>query len=188
MIELVVSWCLYYFLHSFLASEAVKTTIYHSLSLSPRRYRLLYNFWNVTGLLIIFYLLKKAPYTYLFSSSLASTITGFCLLLAGSIIMAASFKNYEISSFIGLKEDKATHLQLNGINRFVRHPIYSGTLLAVIGYCLYLPTVKNWVSLLIMMIYLVIGMYLEEKKLVVLYGEEYRRYQKKVKKLIPFIF
>jgi protein-S-isoprenylcysteine O-methyltransferase Ste14 len=38
-----------------------------------------------------------------------------------------------------------------------------------------------------MFIYILVGIKLEEKKLVITFGEEYRSYQKKVKQLIPYI-
>lgn len=41
------------------------------------------------------------------------------------------------------------------------------------------------VSSLAMTLYLVVGSYLEERKLVLEYGEMYRRYQQKVPGLIP---
>jgi len=76
-----------------------------------------------------------------------------------------------------------------GLYRYLRHPSYTGTLITVIGYGLALT---NWLSLLIMLtvffkVYLV-RMLVEESALVEAFGEEYRNYMRRTKRIIPFLF
>ncbi len=79
-------------------------------------------------------------------------------------------------------------LVTNGIYRFIRHPMYLAVLLGAVGMLVnqYTPlrigiTVTLLVDLIIKMIY-------EERLLQKKFGEEYREYRKKTKRLIPFIF
>jgi|ERR1044071_1302521 protein-S-isoprenylcysteine O-methyltransferase len=76
-----------------------------------------------------------------------------------------------------------------GPYRFVRHPSYTGALLAFIGFALVL---RNWASVLI--IFLPIGfaflyrINIEERALVQALGERYRAYMKRTKRLIPLVY
>lgn len=76
-----------------------------------------------------------------------------------------------------------------GLYRYLRHPSYTGTLITVVGYGLALT---NWLSLLIMLtvffkVYLV-RMLVEEAALMDAFGEEYRNYMRRTKRIIPFVF
>ena len=76
-----------------------------------------------------------------------------------------------------------------GPYRFVRHPSYTGALVAFIGFAMVL---RNWASVLI--ISLPIGfaflyrIHIEERALVQALGESYRAYMKRTKRLIPLVY
>jgi protein-S-isoprenylcysteine O-methyltransferase Ste14 len=76
-----------------------------------------------------------------------------------------------------------------GIYSKVRHPSYSGSLMAFLGLGL---TLGNWISLLIIFIpILIVFLYrirIEEKALKDNFGEEYQIYSGRTKKMIPYIF
>ncbi len=76
-----------------------------------------------------------------------------------------------------------------GLYHYLRHPSYTGTFITIIGYGLALG---NWLSLAVMLLApgLVYGvrMRLEEAALVEAFGEEYRAYMRRTKRLIPFVF
>lgn len=78
-------------------------------------------------------------------------------------------------------------LQIKGLHKHMRHPLYSGTLLFFTGICVAFPFYKNWYLLLLMIVYLFIGMWLEERKLIHVFGDEYKDYMRRVKRLIPGI-
>lgn len=75
-----------------------------------------------------------------------------------------------------------------GLYRYLRHPSYTGTFITVIGYALAL---NNWLSLVIMLVIpgVVYGwrMRVEEAALTEAFGEEYRAYMRRTKRLVPFI-
>jgi protein-S-isoprenylcysteine O-methyltransferase Ste14 len=76
-----------------------------------------------------------------------------------------------------------------GLYRYLRHPSYMGTFITVFGYGLALT---NWLSLLVMLVLpgLAYGyrMRVEEAALLEAFGEDYRAYMRRTKRLIPFIF
>ena len=80
-------------------------------------------------------------------------------------------------------------LVVTGPYRFARHPSYSGAMLAAFGFAL---SFQNWASVLIIFIpcCAVMGwrMHIEEKVLLDAFGEEYRNYMRRTKRLMPLIY
>jgi protein-S-isoprenylcysteine O-methyltransferase Ste14 len=79
----------------------------------------------------------------------------------------------------------ASELKVDGIHRFVRHPLYSGTILFVWGLFFVFPFLNNLIAVILLTLYLFIGISFEEKKLVKEFGEKYQAYILKVPMLIP---
>ena len=75
-----------------------------------------------------------------------------------------------------------------GLYRYLRHPSYAGTFVTILGYGLALG---NWLSLAVMLVIpgLVYGwrMRVEEAALTEAFGDEYRAYLRRTKRMIPFI-
>ncbi|MEX2512120.1 MAG: hypothetical protein WD398_04375 [Cyclobacteriaceae bacterium] len=65
--------------------------------------------------------------------------------------------------------------------------LYAGLILIFIGYFLYIPSLSSLIHLLGLLAYLPFGIDYEEKKLMEIYGAEYREYRSKVPPLIPRI-
>jgi len=184
---LILAWGIYFFLHSFMANEAVKQKLGKITGLSNRGYRIVYNLFNFIVLaLLILYLVQTAS-TVFYQTNNFFIAAGALVSLTGSIIMFFSVKNYDLNAFFGFSDETMMPLQIRGLNKYVRHPLYSGTILLAIGFCIALPYTKNWLLLGLMVVYILIGMQFEEKKLVESYGEEYKNYQKNVKRLIPYV-
>ena len=70
----------------------------------------------------------------------------------------------------------------------VRHPIYAGMLLALLGTTLVSSTLGNLLGFVLAIISLWQKGCIEEQFLIVEFGEPYARYQREVKFLIPFIY
>jgi protein-S-isoprenylcysteine O-methyltransferase Ste14 len=83
---------------------------------------------------------------------------------------------------------KKSNLVTSGIFRVVRHPIYSGTLMAVLGWIILWKSLISllYFPVLFLLCYLVIVF--EERGLLEEYGDEYADYKKKTtKRFIPFV-
>ena len=94
---------------------------------------------------------------------------------------------YELSGIQALqnKPVESPGLQQKGLHKYVRHPLYFGTLLFVWGLFLLMPSISNLIADVVLTVYVLIGIRLEEQKLLLEYGEQYEQYSKKVPKLIP---
>jgi len=102
---------------------------------------------------------------------------GLSLFIIGVILfLTALFTIKSLETYSG-------DLITKGIYSMIRHPMY----LALIIY-LWCQTfrVVDIIVNIILTIYVIIGTILEEKKLILEFGEAYKQYQKKVPMLIPF--
>lgn len=88
---------------------------------------------------------------------------------------------------ITIKEDHK--IKKEGFYKYLRHPSYAFSLLTSLGLGLYL---NNWLSLILAFVppFLAFAyrIKIEEQALIEQFGEEYIRYRKGTKKLIPFIY
>ena len=75
----------------------------------------------------------------------------------------------------------------NGLYGFIRHPMYLAVLMLCLGYVIQKPDFINIFTYAILLSNLLIKLHWEEKLLTEKF-ENYRFYQQKTKKLIPFIF
>lgn len=79
----------------------------------------------------------------------------------------------------------AHELKINGIHRFVRHPLYTGTIMVVWGFYFLFPYLNNLIAVVLLTLYVIVGIRFEEKKLIAEFGEQYLLYMKKVPTLVP---
>jgi len=182
---LAAGWGLYFFLHSLLVASSVKEFIKGSLGLGQRAQRLAYSFISTVGVLaLLFYNGLLGGRKLLPETDIMQFLSLF--LAAGGVLMVrAAFKSYSLSSFLGLQEEKQGSFQSSGILAYVRHPLYTATILIVLGFFVYDSRPATLLSMLCTFIYLPIGIYLEEKKLVKEFGDTYLKYRRNVPMLIP---
>lgn len=181
---LILGWVIYLGLHSILAANSVKQK---SLTfVSQRVYRLLYSLISTIGLLVLFLYAGTLSQAVLYKQHQVLRYVGLVFATYGVIIIRQAFKQYSLKEFVGLgEEQKEQPLQTSGILSKVRHPLYSGTIVLLIGYVLFSPKVTTLISVICIFIYLPVGIWLEERKLIVLYGDAYRQYKARVPMLIP---
>jgi protein-S-isoprenylcysteine O-methyltransferase Ste14 len=102
-------------------------------------------------------------------------------------------RHYDIHQVMGIKQisegtaDLAItdtgELDTSGVLGITRHPWYLATMLLIWARQL---DVSAIIVNVILTTYLVVGTYLEERKLLREFGETYRNYQKKVSMLLPY--
>jgi methanethiol S-methyltransferase len=174
-------WIGYGIVHSVLASDTVK-------KLFPTKYyRLIYNLIAIVLLIPILYFQLTAASKRLMEDSIFNQLLGGIMMSAGIFMMYISIKGYATREFLGLDFDhkQPDMLKTDGLSEFIRHPLYTGTLLFFWGTFGFFATETFLTTALFITIYVRIGIYFEEKKLVRVYGKQYEEYQKNVPMLIP---
>jgi len=75
-----------------------------------------------------------------------------------------------------------------GIYKHIRHPIYLAMLLYTAGIPLFFSSLYGFLVTLGFIPFTLYRIRIEEKMLIDTFGDEYREYTKKTKKIIPFIY
>lgn len=181
LITLAIAWIIYLAAHSILASAAMKKRI----PLNPRKYRLWYSALSTLGLIILFWMVSRIPSPYFFDRGAVGRYVSLMLATFGVMTIQLSFRHYPIRSFLGLADEPTGRLKTTGLLGVVRHPIYSGIILITVGFFLFIPNWPTLISCVCIWVYLPIGIYLEEQKLISTFGDEYRDYSKRVPSIVP---
>lgn len=113
--------------------------------------------------------------------------SGLVLTVAGCAfaIWARIFLGRNWSGAVTIKHNHT--IIRRGPYAIVRHPIYSGGLLALLGTALVVGEVRSLVALALVFIAWWTKLSIEEKFLSEQFGAEYTQYQREVKALIPFV-
>jgi protein-S-isoprenylcysteine O-methyltransferase Ste14 len=188
MIWLLLAIALWGVLHSLLASNGAKDFLRRTFGDGfMRLYRLLYNLFAVISLLPVLYLMIALPDRILYQvpapfSFLMRLGQGISLIL----LVAAVFQT-DLLSFVGLRqileEEKKVPLMTGGLYRFVRHPLYTFSLLIL--WLSPAMSLNSFVVYLSLTIYILIGIVFEERKLLREFGVEYANYRAVTPMLIP---
>lgn len=181
---LVLGWIVYFAIHSVLAAHGVKLIFKDLLQNGFRFYRIFYSIISTVGLFGLLFLNAAMGGERLLNPLGVVRYLSLMLATFGVIIVSRAFKEHNALAFVGLKQEEMKFSR-SGILNYVRHPIYSGTILIVVGFFLFTPTPATLVSVVCIFSYLPIGIYLEEKKLINQFGDQYLQYQKEVPSLIP---
>lgn len=113
---------------------------------------------------------------------------GIALSIWSIVHMKIAGKGNPLDAFNHEIAPRTSNLMTDGPYRICRNPMLLGVFIYYIGVLLYLQT---WQALVIFAVYVLIMMVQvskEEKRLEQDFGEEYRAYKRKTKKLIPFIW
>jgi protein-S-isoprenylcysteine O-methyltransferase Ste14 len=119
--------------------------------------------------------------------TLASYWTGTLLLALGLAfsVWARVYLGRNWSATVTVKEDH--ELIRGGPYALVRHPIYSGLLLAFIGSAIARAEWRGVLAVLIVLVALWRKLRLEERFMSETFGDEYRRYRARTAALIPYL-
>lgn len=187
----IVAYAVVYGLaHSWLAAERVKAGVQRRLGPAARWYRLLYNGIATLTLLPLVPLLALLPDDMLYTIPLPwlwLALAGQALGLAG---IAYGVWTTDLLHFLGLRQliaatDNAPpRLVVRGLYRWVRHPLYFFGLLVL--WLTPQMTVNRLALFAVLSLYMYIGTFFEERRLIREFGAAYRAYQQRVPRLLPF--
>ncbi|MCX6160036.1 MAG: NnrU family protein [Ignavibacteriae bacterium] len=191
---IILLWTGYCSLHSFLISIRFTNLMTRLLKNYYAFYRLFYILISFVLLVPLINYTAQTDNKVIITYSSPFDIIRYVLVYASLLMFFwAFFFNYDSLSFFGIRQilnfgkpkkiNQSGELKKNGLLGIIRHPMY----LALIIY-LWCQTfrVTDIVVNTVLTIYVIIGSILEEKKLVLEFGDSYIRYQKEVPMLIPF--
>jgi methanethiol S-methyltransferase len=188
-IILALLWLAYGFVHTVLAMNSVKN-IFKGIS---KYYRLIYNGLAVLLILPILNYQFSIPSQLLLEKSLLNQILGGLMMTSGLFLAYKALTSYDLAEFVGTQSlqqspqqsPKPTTFKQDELSSVIRHPLYLGILVFLWGWFGFSGLLSSLVTALALTVYIRIGIYFEEKKLVEQFGKEYQDYQKKVPMLIP---
>lgn len=113
---------------------------------------------------------------------------GLLLIPSIYLIERTTMENTYMSALVRIQDDRKQHVISKGVYGFVRHPLYLGCLLMMIGAPLLLGSIYGLTITLIGLV-LIIGRITGEEKMLADELEGYEEYQKKVHyRLIPLVW
>jgi len=170
-------------LHSLMAANPVKAALYER-GIGIQAYRLTYSLLAIvlTGAWLVFvHLLPDVP-LYRLEGWQNWLMLG--LQITGLIIAVFSFRAFDAGMFLGFKtmpeDGEPFHEQ--GVYRLIRHPMYSGVMLALLASPV--QTLNSFNLTLVICLYFIIGSRFEERRMLAEHPQ-YADYRRRVRAFIP---
>jgi protein-S-isoprenylcysteine O-methyltransferase Ste14 len=190
LISLWGAWC---FLHSFMITATVTGFAQKRFEKAYPYYRIFYNVMALVTLtpVLVYSFSIKGPVVFRWEGPFR-IVQG---LLVGSalLLFISGARRYDLAQFLGIRQVRENstcsiltdncRLDTGGILGVVRHPWYAGGILIVWARNLDMAAI---LTSLVITGYFLIGAFLEERKMLAEFGEEYIGYQRRVSMLFPF--
>jgi protein-S-isoprenylcysteine O-methyltransferase Ste14 len=197
IVIIILLFTIFAFSHTWLASLKIKRALVEKLGIKIAFYRLFYNISSIVFFLS-FYAIAPKPDVIVYDLRFPFDIITFALQVLSLVGLIWATRPINLKEFVGTAQierymrgeykvnelDEKQTLKIEGAFKFVRHPIYFFSIL-FLGFR---PTMSLFylVIFVCIVIYFYIGSIYEERKLVELFSDEYREYQKRVPRLFPF--
>ena len=187
---LLGAWALFGIEHSLMASDWFVSHCKSVMGDLFRYYRLLYSGIALLSLAAVLLWQFSLPPIVLDPPHVLRWMPGLPAGIVGILLMGRCVLTYfRVHSGIGALYRKSHEpvLILKGVHRHVRHPLYLGTLLVIWSLFLFFPLLANLITCGMITLYTLVGIRLEERKLLCLFGETYADYRQQTPMLIPRI-
>jgi methanethiol S-methyltransferase len=187
-------WAAYCALHSYLISTGFTNLMNRILKNYYAFYRMFYILISLVLLVPLINYTALLDDQVIINYGLPLTVARY-VIISGSLLMFfwAFFFDYDALSFFGIrqllsfwkikKNFSSNEIKKKGLLGIMRHPMYFALILYL--WCQTFRVVDIVVNT-VLTIYIIIGTRLEEKKLILEFGDAYTRYQQEVPMLIPF--
>ena len=193
----VIIYLLFALIHSLLASQRLKGTLFESFPILKVFYRALYNIVSLLFVITWLWFLPEDRVLYRAPGLLFYLLIGIQIAAVAGLLK--SFLDSGGGSFLGLKqisnyiqngelpsyldEPKRGKLVTKGCYQYMRHPTYTFSVLIFLA--MPVMTANNLFILICLIIYFWVGSIHEERSLLKRFGSRYKRYRKSVPKFIP---
>lgn len=181
--KFALSLAFYYAMHSFMAATPTKQFFINRLAV--KNYRLFYSLTSVLLLMIPAYVYLKSPAVIYLNTGISGRLVFLTMALLSFRVFVLSFRRVRLSQFLGFQSSENNQLIVTGIYRHMRHPLYFATIALVAGLFAAIPSDKNLIMLSITTLYVIVGAFLEEGRLMNEFGEKYAVYRNHTPMLLP---
>jgi methanethiol S-methyltransferase len=191
---LALLWAAYCTIHSALISIRVVNFFRRVLGSSYSFYRLFFNAFSLVTLapLIIYSGSPRYQDRMLLVWRGNWRILRYSLIALAAVLIISGARHYSLSQFLGIRQIRSKssrgamtetgNIDTAGVLGITRHPWYVAVFFLL--WADNLDAAKIVINV-VLSVYLVIGTLLEERKLVLEFGEKYREYQQRVSMFIP---
>jgi protein-S-isoprenylcysteine O-methyltransferase Ste14 len=201
MIQIVLIFIFFALIHSLTVSSWFKLICLTAFGETFMRvwYRFLYNLISAVTVLAAIYFISKVPDQEIWTAPFLLKWVMRAVQLVGLAFGALAFEHMNASEFMGFRQvwryldQRSTagniegltdrELVTSGVYGIVRHPMYVAGL--VIFTFSPVITVNGLTVTVLADIYFLFGMFIEERRFLGIFGNEYREYMKQVPRLIP---
>lgn len=189
VIIVAVAWCI---LHSVLITRAFERWVHTYCGRLSAWYRLSYNLISMATLAWCWLEFRERPGEFLWAWHGWWQIPRLAGLALAVWFMWLGVRAHDNRAFLGLRQVKAMHanrdatptvLTRDGVLGLIRHPYYFSGILMVALYADFSTTTIAWRAVFVL--YLLLGTWLEERKLLAVFGDAYRAYRREVPALWP---
>jgi protein-S-isoprenylcysteine O-methyltransferase Ste14 len=191
-ILLAVLWILFCVMHSALISITFTEFVRRNSERLYRFRRLLFNIISIATLIpLVLYSSSVRQMPFFIWDGILIPVKYFFILL-GILLFILGSKHYNAGAFTGLYQirGEANHHLMNktgiidktGILGIIRHPFYAGVLLLIWSRDL---DITNLIVNIILTVYILAGTLIEERKLMIEFGNSYSIYKKEVSMIFP---
>lgn len=187
-------------IHSLLAGHTLKKKLFTHFPALRVWYRISYNLISLV-LLIIWaiylpvphILIYRIPFPYVIITVLVQIVTLFAAWrtirsfgsgrFLGTEQLIRYFQYHEIPGYFD-ENARGVFVQ-RGLYKYVRHPLYTLSLILLILW----PVMTTWFATIVILcaLYFWIGSIYEERKLIKRFGSEYEEYRRRVPRMIPHL-
>jgi protein-S-isoprenylcysteine O-methyltransferase Ste14 len=189
----VIFWVLWCALHSTLVAPTVTEITKKKLGDGFRFYRLLYNIVSLGTLIPLVSFSMSIRQAVFFRWEGYLMIVRYLLVVTSLSLFVAGARHYSLSQLFGFRQimtgranrpvPEDDTFDTSGILGMIRHPWYIAGILLVWAGDLSLSTL---LINIVIVAYFVVGTFLEERKLLLEFGDRYREYQRNVSMFIPY--
>jgi len=190
---LVLLWAAWCAVHSAMISPGASECLKRRLGRGFRFYRLFFNIFAAVTLVPLILYEESLHDPPLFQWQGLLRIPQGLLVGASLVLILAGLRHYDVAGLVGLRQMRLENsrrtigidggLDTTGVLSMTRHPWYLATMILIWSLDM---GVADLARNVVMTVYLILGTVLEERKLVLEFGGEYREYQERVSMLFPW--
>ncbi len=124
----------------------------------------------------------------LFTMQAPMNVVGALIFIVGLIITVNAQMTLKLNCSGTLRIREGHQLITHGIYKYVRHPVYTGTLLRTFAIPIYVTSLLGFLFALMGIPLFIYRIGVEEKMLIEEFGDEYLEYTKDTWKLLPYTY